>query len=224
MLVNNERQEIMIMFKSTIARLGLTLSLCGALSLPVAANPQPNSIGNGTKANQTMVLPQSTALLVSFPNPVVVDIGQGEDYPIILPLMQEIKSPSGEVIIPANTPISLTIKADRDGAIIVADAVILNGQMIPLKAQSARLPGRTITQVSGQQMARQNSAVGGNLASSIAGAFGADLSTLQQSAFAGSAMGIVSGLGSPQDVRIVEINPGTVHILKLNSSVDLVSR
>jgi hypothetical protein len=147
MLVNNERQEIMIMFKSTIARLGLTLSLCGALSLPVAANPQPTSIGNGTKANQTMVLPQSTALLVSFPNPVVVDIGQGEDYPIILPLMQEIKSPSGEVIIPANTPISLTIKADRDGAIIVADGVILNGQMIPLKAQSARLPGRTITQL-----------------------------------------------------------------------------
>ncbi|MEA5511588.1 hypothetical protein VB715_17580 [Crocosphaera sp. UHCC 0190] len=212
------------MLTTTITRVALTLSAIAALSLPAVANPEVATMTNQTKANSEMVLPQSTALLVSFPNPMVVDVGQSESYPIILPLIQDIKLPSGEVIIPANTPVSLTIKPTQDGAMLVADAIILNGQIIPIVAQSAKLPGRTITNMSGQQMARQNSAVGGNLATSLLGAAGADLSTMQRGGFGGAALGLISGLGSPNDVRIVEINAGSVHILKLNSSVELVSR
>lgn len=212
------------MLNSAIARLGLTLSLLGALSLPVSANPQQTRIVSSAGFNQSIVLPESTALLISFPRDVIVDVGQHEDYPITLPLMQDVRLPNGDLLIPANTPISVTIKPYKDGAMLVADSIIINGQVISVTAQSAKLPGRTITNISAQQMARQNSALAGNLATSILGAAGADLSLLQRGGFGGAAIGILSGIGSPDDVRIVEIGAGSVHILKLNASTELVSR
>ena len=204
---------------------GLTLSLLSsvALTVPVTATTYPDIIVNASVneewvANQGIILPQSTALLVTFTQNTVVDVGQGDSAPIILPLMQDIKSRSGDILIPANTPISLKVQPYGDGALLVAESIILNGQIIPINATSSMLPGRTITVRTAEEMARQGSKVYGNLATSVGGALGVNIPNMQRGTFFGSAVGIVTGLSSPDNVRVVEIGAGSVHILKLQSS------
>ena len=209
----------------------LTLSLLSfvALGVPAKATDYPDIIVNGSVsqesvANQGVILPQSTPLLVTFPQNTVVDGGQGDSAPIILPSMQDIKSPSGDILIPANTPISLKVQPYGDGALLVAESIILNSQMIPINAISSVLPGRTITVRTAEEMARQGSKVYGNLANALGGVFDADIPDMQRGSFGGVAFGILKGLSSPDNVRVVEIGAGTVHLLKLQSSQQLSYR
>ena len=178
------------------------------VSTPVTTNR--NSLTN------QFTLSPSTAILVSFPSNLVVDVGQGDDYPITLPLFQDIRSASGEVVIPANTPVSLRVKPHKDGAVLVTDSIIINGQIVSLEASSSKIPGRTITRATAQQMARQNSAVYGNLLTSLSGGVGSSVGTQQQLGFLGAGIGIISGLSSPDNVRVVEISAGAVHVLQIN--------
>jgi hypothetical protein len=214
---------------NTVTRVSVALFSLGTLTFPVTATPYPDiiintSVSHESVANQTVILPKSTALLVTFPQNTIIDVGQGDSVPIILPLMQEIKSSSGDVIIPANTPISIKVKPYGDGALLVADSIIVNGQIIPIVASSSMLPGKTITTRTAEEMARQGSKVFGNLATSIAGAVDADLQDIQKGGFFGAAFGIAKGLSSPDNIRVVEINAGTAHLLKLQSSQQLSSR
>ncbi|BAW97044.1 hypothetical protein NIES970_19880 [[Synechococcus] sp. NIES-970] len=161
-------------------------------------------------------LTPATAILVNFPSAVVVDVGQKDDYPLTLPLFQDLRSPVGELLAPANTPVTLRIKPHEDGAILVTDSIIVNGQVVNLQAQSSTMiPGRTVTQRTAQEMARQNGAVWGNLSTAIAGATGTNIRTQQQFGFLGAAVGILSGMGSPDSLRIVEIPAGSVHLLQV---------
>ncbi len=176
-------------------------------------NTTPANVDNSS--SQPFTIPSSAAILISFPNQLVVDVGQKDDYPITLPLFQEIRSASGELMIPANTPVSIKVKPHKGGAILVADSVIMNGQIMPINAQSTKIPGRTITKVTAQQMARQNGAVVGNLFTSFSGAATSSVGTQQKLGFLGSGIGILSGITSPDNIRVVEISPGTVHILKI---------
>lgn len=178
-------------------------SLKARLASLEAGAPAPAAVQTGTVttavtvtqsvqplANPKSTLAPATALLISFPSPVVVDVGQGDNYPLTLPLFQPIYSTSGQLLAPANTLVSVRVKPYQNGAVLVADSIILNGQMIAITAQSSKLPGRTITRVSAQQMARQNSAVAGNLLTSFAGAAGANIATQQQLGFLGGGIGI----------------------------------
>ena len=105
--------------------------------------------------------------------------------------MQDIKSPSGDILIPANTPISLKVQPYGDGALLVAESIILNSQMIPINAISSVLPGRTITVRTAEEMARQGSKVYGNLANALGGVFDADIPDMQRGSFGGVAFGIL---------------------------------
>ncbi|MBV5261722.1 hypothetical protein FLX56_25245 [Synechococcus moorigangaii CMS01] len=163
-------------------------------------------------------LTPSTAILVNFPSAVVVDVGQKDDYPLTLPLFQDLRSATGELLAPANTPITLRVKPHQDGAILETDSLIINGQVVNIQAQSSTMiPGRTVTQRTAQEMAKQNSAVWGNLTTSLAGAAGTNIGTQHQLGFLGAAVGILSGIGSPDDIRIVEIPAGSVHLLQVQA-------
>ena len=213
------------MLKSSLCRVALTLSLIGATTLPAVAESLQTGVSNfqSPLPNQAVTLPQTTALLVSFPNEVVADVGANESVPLTLPLAQPLFDPLGRAIVPANTPISLRIRPHEEGALLVTESIVVNGQYVPLQAQSHFIPGQTITRATAQQMARTNSAVYGNLSTSLAGAAGADLPTLQRAGFAGAAFGIISGLSSPDNLRIVRIAPGSVHTLALKMPLTLFS-
>ncbi|MGK7913620.1 MAG: hypothetical protein AB4050_19370 [Synechococcus sp.] len=213
------------MLKFSLCRLALTLSLIGASTLPAAAEALQTGISNTQYPlpPHAVTFPQTTALLVSFPSEIVADVGAEESVPLTLPLAQPLFDAYGRAIVPANTPISLRILPHKDGALLVTESIVVNGQYVPLQAQSHFIPGQTITRATAQQMAKTNSAVFGNLSTSLAGAAGADLPTLQRAGFAGAAFGILSGLSSPDELRIVRIAPGSVHTLALQMPLTLFS-
>lgn len=178
--------------------------------------PTPTTNLSSTPISLAAKLTPSSAILVNFPSAVVVDVGQKDDYPLTLPLFQDLRSATGELLAPANTPITLRVKPHKDGAILVSDSIIINGQVVNIQAQSSTMiPGRTVTQRTAQEMAKQNGAVWGNLTTALSGAAGTDISTQQQFGFLGAAVGILSGMGSPDDIRIVEIPAGSVHLLQV---------
>lgn len=212
-----------------ITQVSLSVISLATLTVPVVANPYPDIIVNASVSQESVtnhqtILPKSTALLVTFPQNTIVDVGQGDSAPIILPLMQDIKSSSGEIIIPANTPISLKVQPHQNGALLVAEYIILNGQKIPIEATSSMLPGKTITRRTSEEMARQRSKVFGNLATSIGGALGVNIPDMQRAGFGGAGMGIIDGFSSPDNIRLVEISAGSIHLLKLRSSQPLSYR
>ena len=215
------------MLKSSLCRLALTLSLIGATTLPAVAESLETGINSlqspSSLPTQTVTLPLTTALLVAFPSEVVADVGANESVPLTLPLAQPIFDTYGRALVPANSPVNLRIRPHEEGALLVTESIVVNGQYVPLKAQSHFIPGQTITRATAQQMARTNSAVFGNLSTSLAGAAGADLPTLERAGFVGAAFGIVSGLSSPDNLRIVRIAPGSVHSLALQMPVTLFS-
>ncbi|WP_157072236.1 hypothetical protein [Picosynechococcus sp. PCC 73109] len=188
-------------------------------SFPNHHSPTPTtSVTPAAPTSLMAKLSPASAILVNFPSAVVVDVGQKDDYPLTLPLFQDLRSASGELLAPANTPITLRVKPHKDGAILVADSIIVNGQVVNIQAQSSTMiPGRTVTQRTAQEMAKQNSAVWGNLTTSLAGAAGTSIGTQQQFGFLGAAVGILSGMGSPDDLRIVEIPAGSVHLLQVQA-------
>ncbi|MDJ0510406.1 MAG: hypothetical protein QNJ64_14295 [Crocosphaera sp.] len=196
----------MKLFKVSLALVSLV-----SLTVPATATPYADIIINASVpqesvVNQGIVLPKSTALLVTFPQNTIVDVGQGDSSPIILPLMQDIKSPSGDIIIPANTPISLKVQPYQDGALLVAESIILDGQMIPIHATSSMLPGRTITRRTAEEMARQGSKVYGNLATSIGGALGVNISDMQRGGFGGAVGSTVHTMLSYQlDAKTIKL-------------------
>ncbi|WP_083998030.1 hypothetical protein [Picosynechococcus sp. PCC 7003] len=198
-----------------------TVAVAPINSSPNHQSPTPTTIATPPVAPAAPTslmakLSPASAILVNFPSAVVVDVGQKDDYPLTLPLFQDLRSASGELLAPANTPITLRVKPHKDGAILVADSIIVNGQVVNIQAQSSTMiPGRTVTQRTAQEMARQNSAVWGNLTTSLAGAAGTSIGTQQQFGFLGAAVGILSGMGSPDDLRIVEIPAGSVHLLQV---------
>ncbi|NJR76569.1 MAG: hypothetical protein HC773_29430, partial [Scytonema sp. CRU_2_7] len=65
-----------------------SLSLLGAVTVPASAQPVPSVPPQPTVqpqvVSQDITIPQDTAIIVSFPAPVTVDVGQKKDYPLTL--------------------------------------------------------------------------------------------------------------------------------------------
>ncbi|WP_017328087.1 hypothetical protein [Synechococcus sp. PCC 7336] len=213
------------MLRSSLCRLALALSLVGASALPVLAQPFETSIRqNRTSpaaiAADAALLPASTAVLVTLPE-VIVDVGQGDAYPLTVPSMQPLYNRYGQELVPANSAVSIRIQPEDGGAYIVAEHIIVNGRVVPLQARSSFLPGQTITRAAADQMAHRNRTVFGNLGVAVAGASGTNLSTVQRSGFLGSAFGTVVGLSSPDKLRLVRIQPGSVQTLTLQVTTSI---
>jgi hypothetical protein len=196
--------------KTLVASLLMTM-----LATPLMANPDL-SWQNKTLISQTFSQNQNIALLVAFPQPVTVDVGKGDRLSVTTYLTQNIQLPSGDVI-PANTPVSVTIQPQGEGAVLTADALVISGQKIPITAKSQLIPSRVVTNLRSEDVAKRKGAAFGNLLSSIAGAAGVNIETQQRIANGGAALGIFTGMNSPENYRIVEISSGYPYVLDVTS-------
>lgn len=209
------------MHKRSLLNLALTLSLLGATSLPgmaqsVVVSNQPISRSTG------LVIPQTTGIIVSFPAAVTVDAGKKDEYPLTLPLAQSILDSNGNVIVPENTPVSIKLKPMNKGAQIVAESLVVGGQIVPIKATSPVIPGSVITQMKGNDKAIESGAVYGRLAGSVFGFMGkGDPDKFDQGAMLGSALGMLSGLKGAEKIRVVQIPQGSVYVLALEKPVNV---
>ncbi|OUL36943.1 hypothetical protein BV372_04710 [Nostoc sp. T09] len=203
--------------------LACSLSLLGAVTVPASAQPtvqpQPQAV------SQDLTIPQDTAIIVSFPASVTVDVGQKKDYPLTLPLASAIKDAQGNVVAPENTPVTIVLKPTDGGAKIVAQSLVINGRIVSIKASSQMIPGTTITQKRANDKAVENGSVWGRLTGSTLGFLSnGDPEQFDRGAMLGSAIGLVSGLRSAENTRIVQIAQSSVYVLSLEAPIQLSAR
>ncbi|WP_181357427.1 hypothetical protein [Stenomitos frigidus] len=211
----------------TLVNLALALSIVGSGSLPaladqvVVVNTQTSS--RSTPMPQT-VIPQTAGVVISLPMPITVDVGQHQDYPLTVPLSQPLMDSQGNTVIPANSPVTIKLKPENGGARIVAESIVVGGQIVSIQASSAVIPGNTITQQEGAETARQNSAVYGNLFGAAMGAIAPQArkaDAFDQGGMIGGALGILTGMNSPKSLRVVQLPQGSVYVLSLQAPIAL---
>ncbi|MGJ5628917.1 hypothetical protein [Nostoc sp. CALU 1950] len=206
--------------------LACSISVLGSIILPANAQPVMIQPTQPTQAvNQEINIPQDTAIIVSFPASVTVDVGQKKDYPLTLPLASAIKDNQGNVVAPENTPVTITIKPIDGGAKIIAQSLVVNGRIISIKASSQIIPGTTITHMRANDKAVENGSVWGRIGGSTLGFFSqGDPEQFDRGAMLGSAVGIISGLRSAENTRIVQIPQSSVYVLSLEAPIQLSVR
>ncbi|MBD2338235.1 hypothetical protein H6G64_14765 [Calothrix sp. FACHB-156] len=209
--------------------LACSLSLLGAVTVPASAQPTPNASPQATvqpqAASQDLTIPQDTAIIVSFPASITVDVGQKKDYPLTLPLASAIKDAQGNIVAPENTPVTIVLKPTEGGAKIVAQSLVINGRIVSIKASSQMIPGTTITQKRANDKAIENGSVWGRLTGSTLGFISnGDPEQFDRGAMLGSAIGLVTGLRSAENTRIVQIPQSSVYVLSLEAPIQLSGR
>ncbi len=140
-----------------------SVSLLGSITLPAIAQPVPSQTLQPQALSQEISIPLDTAIIISFPASVTVDVGQKKDYPLTLPLASAIKDNQGNVVAPENTPITIVLKPTDGGAKIIGQSLVINGRIVSIKASSQMIPGTTITQVRANDKAVENGSVWGRI-------------------------------------------------------------
>lgn len=208
----------------TLMSLACSLSLLGSLTLPATAQV-PTQPTQPQIASPEISIPQDTAIVVSFPAPVTVDVGQKKDYPLTVPLASAIKDAQGNTIAPENTPVTIILKPIDGGAKIVAQSLVINGRIVAIKASSQTIPGTTITQKRANDKAVENGSVWGRIGGSALGFLSnGDPEQFDRGAMLGSAVGLLTGLRSAENTRIVQIPQSSVYVLSLEAPITLSLR
>jgi hypothetical protein len=206
----------------TLLNVALTLSIVGAGSLPAVADQVV--VVNTQTSSRSAVIPQTAGVVISLPMPITVDVGQHQDYPLTVPLSQPLMDSQGNTLVPVNAPVTIKLKPENGGARIVAESIVVGGQIISIQASSAVIPGNTITQQEGAETARQNSAVYGNLFGAAMGAIAPQArkaDAFDQGGMIGGALGILTGMNSPKSLRVVQLPQGSVYVLSLQAPIAL---
>ncbi|MBH8573806.1 hypothetical protein I8752_12395 [Nostocaceae cyanobacterium CENA369] len=208
--------------------LAFSMSLFGAVTLPASAQtvptqplaqPQPQAV------SEEISIPQDTAIIISFPASITIDVGQKKDYPLTVPLANAIKDAQGNTIAAENTPVTIVLKPTDGGAKIVAQSLVINGRIVSIKASSQTIPGTTITHKRANDKAVENGSIWGRIGGSTLGFLNqGDPDEFDRGAMLGSAVGLLAGMRSPENTRIVQIPQSSVYVLSLESPISLSAR
>lgn len=208
----------------TVLQLALTIAIATPVALPASAEVMVSTTTSVTRTQQGTMIPQTSGVVIKLPGAVNVDVGQKQDYPMTVPLAQPLMDLEGNEVVPANTPVSVKLKPENGGARIVAESIVVRGQIVPIQAMTAVIPGSTIEQVSGAERAREQSGMLGNLFGSVMGATARSsrkAEMFDQGGMIGGAIGILSGMSSPKNIRVVQLPADSVYVLSLQAPIAL---
>ncbi|MEO1123186.1 MAG: hypothetical protein AAFX95_03830 [Cyanobacteria bacterium J06639_16] len=178
------------------------------------ANPMP------TAPTSPVTLGTDTALVVQFPIALTLTIDEGQPYPISLPLVQAILDHQGNVIVPAQTPVAIQLRPQDGGVQLVAESLVVNGQLIPIVASGSVIPGITVTYEDANAMASESSAVFSSLFANTAGLLtNGNPNSYTQGGMLGSIVGTIAGLQSAETARVVQIPKDATYVLSLTTPV-----
>ena len=186
---------------------------------PEAPLPSPSRLLEAQAASNR-IIPASTGVVVTFLAPVTIDVNEAA-YPMTLPLTSPIYDSQGNIVAAENSPVSVTIVPEDNGAKIVAQSVLVNGQIMPVNAQSPLIPGTTITHMRANDRAADEGATFGRIAASGFGFFnGGDPDAFDRGGMLGNLVGMVSGRRD-ESSRLVQIPQGSVFVLPLEEAIQL---
>lgn len=190
-----------------------------SVSSPAARPANPN-LSIRVAAPSTITIQPNTGIIVSFSAPVVIDADEVA-YPMTLPLSQPIMDAQGNVIVPANSPVSVLIEPEEGSARVVAQSIVINGQVVPIQAASDLIPGRTVTHMHANDRAADEGATFSQMTANGFGFFsGGDRTAYNQGAMLGNFLGMAAGR-QDDNSRIVQIPQGSVYVLALEEAVHI---
>lgn len=208
------------MKKQTLLTIAITVLVSGLTTVPAKA--QLNKPYQLQAQEQVKAIPQSTALIIAFPQEVQLDAGQDKSHPMTVFLAQPIVDAMGRELVPANSPIAVKLVPSEGNIKIVAESIVVRGQVVPVEATSPIIPSTKKTLVSGNERARKNSPAWSRLGASFGGAIGKGSSnSMIKGGLTGNAVGIFKGMISSKKIRAVSIPQGSVHILQLKAPAAL---
>jgi hypothetical protein len=221
--------RIKIMNTKIIISLVASLSVFSTVTLPSYAQITPKTqtaTSSQVQPNASEItISQDTAIIVSFPAAINVDAGQKQEFPVTVPLSSAIKDSQGNVVAPENTPVTIVLKPTKGGVKIIAQSIVINGRIVPINASSQIIPGTTITHKRANDKAVENGSIWGRIGGSALGfASGGDPDQFDRGAMGGSLIGLVSGLRSPENTRVVQIPQNSVYVLSLEAAVRISGR
>ncbi len=201
-----------------------SISLLTSMSLPVIAQTAPSQPSSSSQ-QESATLAKNTAIIISFPASMTVDISEKQDLPLTVFLKSAITDNQGNVIAPENTPVSIILKPTNGGLKIIAQSLVVNGKVVFIQASSPKLPGASITHKAGYEKAEENGAIWGKIGQNAVGfATGGKVEDTERGSMLGTTLGLVTGLSSPKKSRVVKINENSIYVLSLDKSVNLSAR
>ena len=205
-----------------------SIYLLGFITLPASAQPvppQPTGQSQTQAVSEDITIPQDTAIIVKFPASVTIDVGQSKAYPLTVPLTNAIEDNQGNIIVPKNAPVTINLKPTDGGVKIVAQSLVINGRIVSIKASSQTIPGTTITYKRANDKAVENSSIWSQIGVDTLGFFSqGDPKQFDRGAMLGSIVGFLTGLGSPENTRVVQIPQSSIYVLSLEAPISLSTR
>ena len=196
-----------------------------APSSPPVRRPSPTIAPPPTVTptlNDSVTIPQSSAIVVSFPAELTLDPKRKYNFPITLSLARPIVDAQGNIVLPARSLISARMKAMKGGDLIEADGVIIGGRVIPINAIGAMVPAQTRPEDFANQFVPSPGPVNNVFNSlvlwqSTALNLDPDLDT-----YLGATLALLAGLTTPKPKDpppYVSIPQGTLYILTLAAPI-----
>lgn len=184
--------------------------------------PAPMAPANTPVFADTITIPQSSAIVVSFPAELTLDPKRKYNFPITLSLARPVVDEQGNIVLPARSLISARMKAMKGGDLIEADGVIIGGRVIPINAIGAMVPAQTRPEDFANQFVPSPGPVNNVFNSlvlwqSTALNLDPDLDT-----WLGASLALLAGLTTPKPKDpppYVSIAQGTVYILTLAAPI-----
>ncbi len=172
--VDSQRAERTV---NSLTGVVLALSVSGFSTIPALAQVQPPA---PSVQNQVAIVPQSSAITITFPTALTVNASQRRNLTTAVFLAKPLLDGNGNVVVDANSPVNVEIQPTKGGALIKAVALVDNGRIIPIQATGPLIPDhQVISTGNSQNQGLYNSLAGSAFnvllsASGMANRFGSD--------------------------------------------------
>ena len=216
--VDSQRAERTV---NSLTGVVLALSVSGFSTIPALAQVQPPA---PSVQNQVAIVPQSSAITITFPTALTVNASQRRNLTTAVFLAKPLLDGNGNVVVDANSPVNVEIQPTKGGALIKAVALVDNGRIIPIQATGPLIPDhQVISTGNSQNQGLYNSLAGSAFnvllsASGMANRFGSDTANSIGNSL-GSGLVTISGISSTKKIHQVDIPQGGVFILTLEAPV-----
>jgi hypothetical protein len=129
----------------------------------------PSPFPNGEMLNADVLLPAGTMMMLRYPGSEGFNLKKGASRREILLVDVEIYDRNGQLIAPVGTPVIGNFETDRTGTRFVVESMLINGQMMPMMAESEVIVGNDEGSGGGLLSWSTLGAIGGAAIGSLAG-------------------------------------------------------
>jgi hypothetical protein len=179
-------------------------------------------------ANETVTIPKSSAIIVSFPAEIMLDPKRQHNVPMTLPLMRPIVDVNGNIVVPAKSLVIAQLKSMPGGDLIEVTAVVVGGQVVPINAIGTLVPAQKKPEDYSNQYIPSPGPLNNTFNSLSNWQLSSNYLSLNKNArlndYIGIGLAVANGLTTPtpkSPPAYVNITQGSIYVLTLANSVTL---